>query len=57
MRIGYIVSRFPHLSETFIVRELDAVSGSGVEIELFSLFPALDSRVHPAARPWTERLR
>jgi colanic acid/amylovoran biosynthesis glycosyltransferase len=56
MRLAYIVSRFPHLSETFIVRELDAVSGFGAEIELFSLFPAIDSTVHPAARAWVTRL-
>lgn len=57
-RLGYIVSRFPHLSETFILRELDAVSRIGkADIELFSLFPAVESAVHPAARPWVARVR
>lgn len=58
MRIAYLVSRFPHCSETFIVRELDAVSARpGVEVELFSLFGARGSTVQPAARRWTARLR
>jgi glycosyltransferase involved in cell wall biosynthesis len=58
MRVAYVVSRFPHVSETFIVRELDAVSATGeVEIELLSLFPAVSETVHRAAEPWLERLR
>ena len=58
MRVAYVVSRFPHVSETFIVRELDAVSATGeVEIELLSLFPAVAETVHPAAEPWVPRLQ
>lgn len=53
-----MVSRFPHVSETFIVRELDGVmEAGGIEIELFSLFPAVSTTVHPAAQPWVARLR
>jgi glycosyltransferase involved in cell wall biosynthesis len=58
MRIAYLVSRFPHVSETFIVRELDAVAGRpGLELELLALFPPVDATVNPRARPWLERLR
>ena len=58
VRLGYVVSRFPHLSETFILREIDAVSRTGgAEIELFSLFPAVDSAAHPAAGRWVARMR
>ena len=57
MKVAYVVSRFPHVSETFIVRELDAVSGAGVEVELLSLFPAVSDTVHPAAAKWLPRLR
>jgi glycosyltransferase involved in cell wall biosynthesis len=58
MQLGYLVSRFPHPSETFIVRELDAVTAAGeVELELMSLFRATDTTVHPRARPWAEQLR
>lgn len=58
MRVAYVVSRFPHVSETFIVRELDGVSeAGGMEIELYSLFPAARGTVHPAARRWMAGLR
>lgn len=58
MKVAYVVSRFPHVSETFIVRELDGVSeAGGIEIELYSLFPAVSATVHSAARPWVTRLR
>lgn len=58
MKIAYVVSRFPHHSETFIVRELDAVSArAGMELELFALFGARSATVHPSARPWMEGLR
>lgn len=57
MKVAYVVSRFPHCSETFIVRELDAVSARpGIEVELFALFPARGGTVHPAARAWIDRL-
>jgi colanic acid/amylovoran biosynthesis glycosyltransferase len=58
MRVAYLVSRFPHVTETFIVRELEAVDADpGIEIELLSLFPTVDPTVHPIARRWTDRLR
>jgi glycosyltransferase involved in cell wall biosynthesis len=58
VRIAYIVSRFPHVSETFIVRELDAVAAyPQLEVKLLALFPPVDPTVHPAARTWLPRLR
>jgi glycosyltransferase involved in cell wall biosynthesis len=58
MRVAYLVSRFPVLSETFIVRELDAVDAQpDMELELLALFPADDDgAVHPAARRWLPRV-
>jgi len=57
MRIAYVVSRVPHVTETFILRELNAVDRDPrIEIELLSLFPPVDPTVHPAARRWTDRL-
>lgn len=58
MRVAYVVSRFPKVSETFVVRELDAVDAQpGMELELFALHPAESSEVvHPVARPWLARL-
>ncbi|MFZ1153950.1 MAG: glycosyltransferase [Solirubrobacteraceae bacterium] len=58
MRIAYIVSRFPVSSETFIVRELNAIDGrDGIEIDLRALFPAKRPFVHPDAQPWLERVK
>jgi glycosyltransferase involved in cell wall biosynthesis len=58
LRIAYLVSRFPALSETFVLRELVEIDGRpGVGCELLSLFPEADAPVHPAARPWTRRRR
>jgi len=55
--IDYLVSRFPITSETFIVRELDALaSAGGRDIGLRSLFPSPDPQVHDIARPWVGRL-
>lgn len=51
-RIAYIVSRFPHPSETFIVRELNAVRARGLDICLGSLFPPTTPFAHRAAEPW-----
>jgi glycosyltransferase involved in cell wall biosynthesis len=58
MRVAYVVSRFPQVSETFIVRELDALGAEdGLEVELFSLFPVrTPGVVHPRAHRWVDRL-
>ena len=56
MRIAYVVSRFPDPSETFVLRELNAVDRrTGVEVELFVLFPPKDPFVHPEAESWLGR--
>lgn len=56
LRVGYVVSRFPSLTETFVLRELDAVAADPrVEVALVSLFRPLDATVHPAAEPWIAR--
>ncbi len=37
LRIGYVLKRFPRLSETFILNEILALERTGVEVEIFSL--------------------
>ena len=55
--VVYLVSRFPVTSETFIVRELDALDRTGrFDLELRSLFPSPDTLVHDIARRWDARL-
>lgn len=57
-RIDYLVSRFPQASETFIVRELDALASEArFTFGLRSLFPAPHTSVHDIARKWVLRLR
>lgn len=56
-KIDYLVSRFPVTSETFIVRELDALSTTtGLTIGLRSLYRSPDQQVHDIARPWMDKL-
>jgi colanic acid/amylovoran biosynthesis glycosyltransferase len=56
VRIAYVVSRFPDPSETFVLRELNAVERrDGVDVELFVLFPPKDPFVHPEAERWVGR--
>jgi len=58
VKVAYIVSRFPHVTETFVLRELNGVqSAQDIDVELFSLFPAVDPTVHPAAQRWLAQLR
>lgn len=44
--VGYVVKMYPRLSETFIVDEIRAVEGAGVEVSIFSLRPPIDGRFH-----------
>jgi colanic acid/amylovoran biosynthesis glycosyltransferase len=58
IRIAYIVSRFPKVTETFVVRELDAVNAlNRFEIALFALFPPPAGPMHANAAPWVEEVR
>ena len=51
-RIAYVVSRFPLLSETFILREIEALADRGWEITLIPLLRE-ESRVrHPESARW-----
>src|SRR5919106_858309 len=46
-RVGYVLKRYPRLSETFIVQELLAREAGGEDIVVASLHPAGDPRFHP----------
>lgn len=56
-RTGYVVSRFPQLSETFVLREMSALATLGCDIVLYPLITQDEAVVHPAAQPWTARAR
>ncbi len=54
-KIAYIVSRFPHLPETFILREMIHLETLGWQIELYPLVIQRQEIVHEEARPWLRR--
>ena len=43
LRVGYIVKRYPRFSETFIVTEILAHEEAGLSLEIFSLYPPVDT--------------
>ena len=42
-RVGYVVKRYPRFSETFIVNEILAHEAAGMQLEIFSLRPSVDT--------------
>ena len=55
MKVAYLVSRFPHLPESFVLREIDALEREGIEVLLCPLLRHREPVSHPAAAPWVER--
>jgi colanic acid/amylovoran biosynthesis glycosyltransferase len=53
--VAYVMSRFPKLTETFILDELVAVERQGLRVELFPLLRERGGPVHPEAEPWVRR--
>lgn len=53
--VAVIVSRFPKLTETFILREIDALERAGVPVTLVPLIRHREETVHPQAEPWMDR--
>jgi glycosyltransferase involved in cell wall biosynthesis len=44
--LGYVLRKFPVLSETFILNEILALEARGVEVHIFPLAPSRDPRFH-----------
>ena len=44
--VGYIVRKFPVLSETFVLNELLALEARGVPLHIFALHKPNDPRFH-----------
>ncbi|MBI5293022.1 MAG: glycosyltransferase [Chloroflexi bacterium] len=53
--IAYIMSRFPNLSETFILREMIELENNGWRIALYPLINQQQPVIHAATRPWLAR--
>lgn len=43
LKVAYYLSRFPRLSETFILREMRLLCKMGLDVQIFSILPALPS--------------
>jgi colanic acid/amylovoran biosynthesis glycosyltransferase len=48
MTIAYLVNQYPHVSHTFIRREIAALEAQGIRIERFSIRPAPRDLIDPA---------
>src|SRR6266849_9878135 len=55
LRLAQIVSRFPMITETFVLYELEAMEKLGVPVELYSLLREHPKVVHPEAEKWVRR--
>lgn len=53
--MAYIMSRFPKLTETFVLDEMLELERRGVEVEVLPLWREREGRVHPEARALVER--
>jgi colanic acid/amylovoran biosynthesis glycosyltransferase len=56
-KIAYIMSRFPNLPETFILREMIALEQQGWEVALYPLIVQNSSVVHADALDWIKRAK
>ena len=54
-KIAYIMSRFPKITETFILYEMLAMEEQGVQVEVYPLRRERTSVVHPEAKPYVAR--
>jgi colanic acid/amylovoran biosynthesis glycosyltransferase len=57
LKVAYIMSRFPHLPETFILREMVEMEKRGVEVALYPLIVQPQSVIHTEAQSWVQRAR
>jgi glycosyltransferase involved in cell wall biosynthesis len=53
--IAYLVSRFPKLTETFILYEMQALEALGARLDLFPLVRQREKVIHPEAESWIRR--
>ncbi|HUH90463.1 MAG TPA: glycosyltransferase [Lysobacter sp.] len=56
-RAVYVVSQFPCLSETFIVREISTLIDQGVDVRIISLKPPAKGPVQPESMALLDRVR
>jgi glycosyltransferase involved in cell wall biosynthesis len=57
LNVAYIMSRFPKLSETFVLYEMLALQQQGVGVEIFPLINERANVMHEEAKPFAARAR
>jgi colanic acid/amylovoran biosynthesis glycosyltransferase len=57
LRVAYVMSRFPKLTETFVLYEILAMDELGVDVEVYPLLRHRARVSHPEAERWTRRAR
>lgn len=55
LKIAYLASRFPKITETFILFEMRAVEALGADVELYPLWRERTDVMHDEARAYVER--
>lgn len=55
MHVAYVMSRFPKVTETFILFEMIALERAGAKVELFPLLRERTSVMHDEAQSYVER--
>ena len=55
--VAYVMSRFPKLTETFILYEILAVEAAGQPVEIFPLIRQREEMIHAEAAPLVARAR
>src|SRR5262245_21395694 len=55
MRLAYMMSRFPKLTETFVLREMVEMQRLGKDVRVYPLQRERTGIVHPEAKAFVER--
>src|SRR5215467_11111748 len=55
MNVAYLVNQYPHVSHSFIRREIAALEAQGITVQRFSIRPSSENLVDPADRAERER--
>lgn len=57
LKVAYVMSRFPKLTETFVLQEILALEEEGAEVEIFPLLRESQEVAHPEVERLVERAR
>ncbi len=55
-KVAYMMSRFPKLTETFVLYEILALKKKGIQVEIFPLIHHRESTMHPESRAMLPRV-